>query len=246
MWLNTILRRFGIELSRTYRPHNSGNRFALSDDGESAYDLDTRKILNLLTYAKISGSPYSAEPFESGYHSLRLGDHFLKGQRDPARRLDSVPFSFSGAAVLDIGCNQGGMLFQLADQIRYGIGIDYDSRMINAATRIRSLRSDTNLEFYSFDLERENLDIIDNFLPDDDLDIVLLLSVCMWIRNWRDVIRKSHSLADSLLFESNGTDKQQAEQMAFLSSTYATVTMLREHSPDDPNQKKRKLYLCRS
>ncbi len=99
------------------------------------------------------------------------------------------------------------MLFATKDEIEWGVGIDFDSKMINAANRIRSLRKIENLDFYVFDLDREDLTIIEDFLP-DDVDIVFLLSVCAWIRRWREVIEYCRDLAPHLLFEANGTDKR--------------------------------------
>jgi SAM-dependent methyltransferase len=72
---------------------------------------------------------------------------------------------------LDLGCNQGGMLLEIAEIIKVGIGIDYDSRVINATNRISSFRRYTNLRFYVFDLEGEIPGMIDNFLP-ESVDIV--------------------------------------------------------------------------
>ena len=57
--------------------------------------------------------------------------------------------------MLDIGCNQGGMLYELSNRIKYGVGIDYDSRMINVANKIKSHNKLNHLDYYVFDLEKE-------------------------------------------------------------------------------------------
>jgi hypothetical protein len=50
----------------------------------------------------------------------------IRGQLE---RLSKVPFDFSRKSVLDIGSNQGGMLINLGDKLKWGVGIDGDSRL---------------------------------------------------------------------------------------------------------------------
>lgn len=80
---------------------------------ENDLEMDLIKIRNLLNYTKTSESLYSANQFPAGYHTLRIRDHEFKGQRDPSIRFEKVRFDFAGKSVLDIGCNQGGMLFAI-------------------------------------------------------------------------------------------------------------------------------------
>src|SRR5690606_3860648 len=151
---------------------------------------------------------------------------------------------FAGKSVLDIGCNQGGMLFQLERQLRWGIGIDYDYRMVNAANFLNTLRKSDRLHFYVFDLEKEPLDLIRDFLPESKVDVVFLLSVCMWLKNWREVVQFASRISQSMLFETNGTAEQQESQREQLTACYHTVTQISAASEDDPRQRNRRLYLC--
>jgi len=198
----------------------------------------------LLNYTKTSGATYNGVDFPAGYHTLQINGVELPGQREPAERLELLPFDFTNKTVLDIGCNQGGMLFAVGDRISQGIGIDYDSRLINAANKIRSLKRAANLDFYVFNLEDENLSVIKDFLPDKKVDVVFLLSVCMWIKNWKEVINLATEVSDCLLFESNGRTEQQEEQIAYLRDRYKSVQQLSEKSEDDKSQKNRKLFYC--
>ncbi len=203
------------------------------------------RLLNLLTYTKTSGSAYAAQQYPAGYHTLVLGDRILAGQRLPSARLNLLPISLEGLTVLDVGCNQGGMLFEAAGRgIRWGVGIDYDSRMVNAANKVKQYREVENLDFFVFNLEKEKLPLIQDFLPCERVDIVFLLSVCMWIDNWRDVIAFCSNLAPYMLFESNGSDEQQDAQVECLRENFDTVNVLQLTSEDDEGQKKRKLYFC--
>ena len=184
---NALLKPIGVKLSRIEEEANSlqhKNRYELDSETLDGIDRETRKVLNLLNYTKQSDSTYNAELYDSGYHSIQLKEFTFSGQRKPDERLADVPFDFTDKIVLDIGCNQGGMLFAVADRARRGIGLDYDARMINAANRIKAYKELGNADFFVFDLEKENLNVIDNFLPDTRVDIVFLLSVCMWVHNW--------------------------------------------------------------
>jgi len=205
---------------------------------------DVKKILHLLAYSK-NDLAYGASGFAAGYHSIKLGEDYLQGQRDPVKRLQCVPYDFNDKTVLDIGTNLGGMLFAIADKIKYGVGIDINSKMINVANRLKAyLGHESKLNFYVFDLESEDLNIIHDFLPGKKVDICFLLSVCMWIKNWREVIDYAHKISNTLLFESNGSKKGQLMQIGYLKSKYKNVHLIKDKSDDDPIQKNRGLYLC--
>jgi SAM-dependent methyltransferase len=210
------------------------------------FNKEELKLINLLNYTKKSASTYSGELYDIGYHTLTLGDKVLKGQRNPIERFKDVPFDFNNKSVLDIGSNQGGMLTAIASKIDFGIGIDYDSRMVNVSNRIKESSNHKNLQFYVFDLENEKLDYIKDLLPTDSVDICFLLSVCMWLTNWKALIKFVQKISENLLFESNGSDEQQREQIEFLKSIYKEVLLINETSEDDPLQKKRKLLLCKN
>jgi len=231
-------------------PYASRVKRALFDGGSPSPHVfvradagnDFERIRNLLDYTKTSGASYSGSQYPAGYHSIEIGGIRLDGQRDPAKRLEIVPVDFTGTTVLDIGCNQGGMLFQLRDKLRQGIGLDNDHRMVNAANRIKASLLAGNLSFYVFDLEKEPLGLIRDFLPGTGVDIVFLLAVCMWITNWRKVIDFAATVSDRMLFETNGTDQQQGDQEQYLRVRYACVRLLSGSSDDDPGQKSRSLF----
>lgn len=208
-------------------------------------EADLNRIMNLLNYTKLSGSAYSANKYPAGYHTLVLSDRVLAGQRLPSARLDLLPISLEGLTILDVGCNQGGMLFEAETRgIHWGVGIDYDSRMINAANKIKQYRGLGNLDFFVFDLEKEPLPLVNDFLQSERVDMVFLLSVCMWIDNWRSVIDFCSRLAPYMLFESNGSDEAQDEQAKYLMDHYSEVSVLQLMSKDDNEQKMRRLYFC--
>jgi SAM-dependent methyltransferase len=201
-----------------------------------------RQIQNLLNFTKTSNSDYSAKQFPAAYHTINVNGRQVPGQRDPSKRLASVPIDFHGKTVLDLGCNQGGMLHQIRSLVKWGVGIDYDPRMINAANRIKTVNTSGNISFYIVDLQNDPLDLISDFMPDRKADICFLLSVCMWLKNWQQVIDFAHSKSNSMLFETNGSPVQQDQQINYLKTKYSVIETLSEISDDDPIQKYRKLF----
>jgi SAM-dependent methyltransferase len=232
------------KLGRTLRNQQAEKYNFVRLDTASQANPDQARVINLLNYTKTSESAYNAEDFPAAYHSIVLKDLNLRGQRDPMERINLVPLDFEGKTVLDIGCNQGGMLFSISGKIAHGVGIDYDSRLVNAANKIRSYANISNVDFYVFNLEDENLDLISDFLPTEKVDVAFLLAVCMWIENWKEVIQFAKKVSTALLFESNGKSEQQLEQLEYLRSIYSKVDLISAQSQEDSLQKKRKLYFC--
>ena len=214
------------------------------NEASNSDDETFRKIRNVLNYTKLSGKSYSAQNFSAGYHSLNICGRRLEGQRDPTKRIESIPIDFHRKTVLDIGCNQGGMLHELSSKIEWGAGLDFDPRMVNAANRVKAVRKENNLDFFVFDVETEPLALIHDFLPGPSVDVVFLLAVCMWLNNWQDVFDFAAQISEAMVFESNGTEEQQAAQKRHLDSLYENITLLNDISDDDVGQKKRKLFLC--
>lgn len=208
-------------------------------------EIELVQLTNLLGYAKTELKSYSALLFPAGYHTLDVAGTILPGQRKPKDRLALLPFDLKGASVLDIGCNQGGMLFAAADSgLRWGVGIDHDVKLLNAANRMRTIRGDARISFYHFDVDKEDHGRILDFLPDENVDLVLLLSVCMWITQWKALLDFCSALSPKLLFETNGTEQQQSEQERYVRKLYTHIELLAGESLDDPIQKKRRLFYC--
>ena len=202
------------------------------------------KVLAAVKYTATRSESYCGKGFESAYHSLKIKDKYYRGQRECKTRLENIGYNFKDKNVLDLGCNVGGMLHALSGTIKFGVGIDFCHKCINAANLIRSSGNTSNLSFYHYNLETEDLRMIQNFLPAKKVDICFLLSVCMWIENWREVIGFCSDISKNLLFEANGSKEEQIEQIEFLESKYSSVKLLDSQSLDDPLQKSRKLYLC--
>jgi 2-polyprenyl-3-methyl-5-hydroxy-6-metoxy-1,4-benzoquinol methylase len=97
-------------------------------------------------------------------------------QRDAGRRLQRfgvVPDQVRGKRILDLGCNNGAMLFQLSNYApARGLGIDYDAEKVKLARRIAEFAAVEHLEFRVGDLDHmQAADVGGPF------DIVLCLAI---------------------------------------------------------------------
>ena len=204
------------------------------------------EVLNIIKYVKQSGESYSGKHINIGYHSIEIGGIYYKGQRDCLKRLEfcTKEYDFTDKDVLDVGCCVGGMLFPLSSIINSGCGIDFNYRNINAGNSIKQYKKLNNLSFYVFDLDKEELEFIKNFIP--KIDVVFLYSICMWLTKWKDLIDFISVNSKVLFIETNGSDKQQEEQLTYCKLRFSTVKNIYKLSLDDKYQHKRKLYICKN
>jgi SAM-dependent methyltransferase len=203
-------------------------------------------IINIIRYVKNSGEAYSAKHIDIGYHSIEIDGIYHKGQRDCIKRLEfcKKEYNFKNKNVLDIGCCIGGMLFPLSSEINNGCGIDFNYRNINAGNAIKEYKKISNISFYIFDLDKEELEFIKNFIP--KIDVVFLYSVCMWIKKWKKLIDFIASNSKVLFIETNGNPSEQLEQLNYCKLKFKIVKKLYDESLDDKGQHKRKLYICKN
>ena len=247
------LKRFGRKL-RGKNPRGwdkyKFQRIPLSAALQDGMDRPTQQIVNLLNYSKSSdkgqGDAYSNVSIKDLHQAYINGEDVVEEGRAPSKRLEHVPFDFKGKTVLDIGCNQGHMLFFLADRIKYGIGLDYDPPVVNAANKIRAHRKAHHLDFYIFDLENDPLELMEDMIPEEKIDIVFLLAVCAWIKNGAEVIARISRVSDNLLFEAHGTEEQQKEQIETLHKHYKNVKLLHQTKREKNGVEyfQRQMFLC--
>ena len=207
----------------------------------------SQKALNIIRYSVGRKRATFGHGFDSAYHSLNIDGELFKGQREISKRLSVIPFDFSNKVVLDMGCNIGGMLHELKG-IKYGIGLDYNSKCINAANFISQVNGRDNLSFYTFDFDKEDINFIENFCT-LDVDMCFILAMALWIKQWKELIKYAYGLSPNLLYETNGNEEFQQEQVELLKSLYSHVEQMTDCSNDDnradhKRNKARKLFLC--
>ena len=203
-------------------------------------------ILDIIRYVKDSGKAYSAKHIDIGYHSIKIDGIYHKGQRDCIKRLEfcKEEYDFTNKNILDVGCCIGGMLFPLSSEINYGCGIDFNYRNINAGNAIKQYTKTDNLSFYIFDLDKEELQFIKNFIT--QIDVVFLYSVCMWIKKWKGLIDFISLNSKVLFIETNGSQFQQLEQINYCKLKFKIIKQIYDKSLDDKGQHNRKLYICKN
>jgi 2-polyprenyl-3-methyl-5-hydroxy-6-metoxy-1,4-benzoquinol methylase len=173
----------------------------------------------------------SHNKFSYNYTTIRINNTEIKGIRDPLDRLNYIPLSFKNKSVLDLGCNVGGILFALADQISFGTGYDINPNAIETANKIKN---EHNLTHLSFNLENlENAAEI-NF---PKADIVFMLSIAVWVPNWKDILDQLDPT--TLIFEAHGKEHIKLNQVDFLKTKFSKILLI-----ETPEGDYRNLYLC--
>lgn len=128
-----------------------------------------------------------------------------EAQRDAARRLEQFgvrPEDIRGRRLLDLGCNNGAILFQLSNHApASGLGIEYDPEKIDLARRIAAFAGLARLEFRVGDLDRlEAKDIGEPF------DVVLCLAIEAHVQKPEHLYRLLAAVTrGTLLFEANAS-----------------------------------------
>ena len=207
--------------------------------------MKTKNILEIIKYVKTSDKAYSAKHIDIGYQSIEIDNVYHRGQRDCLERINTCKkeYDFTNKNVLDIGCCIGGMLLPLSESINYGCGIDFNFKNINAGNSIKQYKKINNLSFFVFDLDKENLHFINNFI--NKIDVCFLFAVCMWITKWKEVINFVSLNSKVLFIETNGTNEQQSQQIAYCKTKYNIVYEIFYNKSND-DKWNRKLYICKN
>jgi 2-polyprenyl-3-methyl-5-hydroxy-6-metoxy-1,4-benzoquinol methylase len=180
---------------------------------------------------------------EYGYHSFSIFNVNIIGQRNPIQRITKMRkmYDFADKSVLDLGCNTGGILFHLFG-IKSGIGVDFDATCISAANCIKkNLGLYSYLDFIQRDLQKD--DISDLFIK--KYNVIFLLSLGSWIKNWKEIYQLAIRCAPILFIETNN-DKEGIPQLELFKEHNCTLELVSDCSDDDTtNNYGRKTYLIR-
>jgi SAM-dependent methyltransferase len=181
---------------------------------------------------RAAGAPY-------GYHSITLWNVEFAGQRNPVQRLRVMRehYDFRGKRLLDLGCNTGGMMFHLLE-LAAARGVDADTRSIEAARVIQ--REMGVFPSYTFEVADLDQPLAAEWL---DVDVIFLLAMGSWLRQWRDLYRVALQTGATIFLEVNN-DQEGVAQLAWLEELGATVKGIADHSRDDATGNHgRKLYV---
>ena len=128
-----------------------------------------------------------------------------QAQRDAARRLEQFgvhPEDICGKRVLDLGCNNGAILFQLSNYgPACGLGVEYDPEKVDLARRIATFAGIERLEFRVGDLDA--LEAREIGAP---FDVVLCLAIEAHVQKPDHLYRLLADMTRGvLLFEANAS-----------------------------------------
>ena len=193
---------------------------ALTEIGDALQRTRSGALSNGWSNHRGEGAPF-------GYHTYSLWNVKFAGQRDPVMRLNIMRtyYNFAGKRVIDLGCNTGGMLFHLLEA-GPSHGVDLDARCIEAARVIQQ-----EFTFYPHTFQVADLDTTDPAHYLSNADVIFLLSMGSWLRNWPVVYLEALRSAPVLFVEMNN-DQEGVAQLDFF-RRYAMVTCITEGSWDD-------------
>ena len=141
-------------------------------------------------------------------------------------------------------------MLPIADKILCGVGFDINSDLVNCANRMAVHFKKRNLSFYTYDVDAVDIhppaevgayggfERMLDFLPYKHPDIIFLLAVCQWVKNWKELLIWCSKTAPCLFFEDNGNREQQRQHREVLADLYTNVTDLRF------NERGRRLFFC--
>jgi len=210
--------------------------------GVTRYGYGRGRAKEAGAFAGAYGSAWQEKGWVSYYKLDMPGLHF-NGQRDPVVRHNLLTgiapeFDFGGKSLLDVGSNMGGMLFPVAGQIRWGVGVDFDGYMVNAGNRISDAYNFKHIRFYQFDLQQDDLEAIKDFLPTDGsnggcvencVDVATMYALTRWLNNWKDVVQFLYRTSRHLVMEVNYDPAVGKEQyLAFLEGLCQSVRYVRD------------------
>ena len=178
-----------------------------------------------------------------GYHSFNFYNINIPGQRNPVKRLGYIKkfIDFKNKSVLDFGCNSGGMLLHLPE-IKKGFGYDFNPDCIKSAEFMNNiLQFNDNLTFIQKDLNDVNFPELEN----TKVDIIFLLALGSWIKNWRELYTFSIKKSKTIIYETNN-DMEARPQLKLFRDFKCDISIISAESDDDiTNNLGRKTYLIK-
>jgi len=180
-----------------------------------------------------------------GYHSFNISNINIAGQRRPLLRLNIIKkfVDFNNKTVIDFGCNTGGMLLHLPE-IQEGYGLDYSDKCITAANYIKNILGYNNkLHFILQDLNKFSmLNFIKTYNLSNKIDIIFLLSLGSWIKNWETLYINAFKNSKIIILETNN-DSEGIPQLELFKQLGGQISLICENSYDDTtNNFGRKAY----
>jgi len=180
-----------------------------------------------------------------GYHSFKINNIDLLGQRRPWIRLNKMKeyYDFKDKTLIDFGCNTGGMIFHLPE-LKNAFGLDFNKECIDSCNYISSIiQNNTNYTFIKQDLNNFDFNMFLKKSSITKVDIIFLLSLGSWIKEWKQLYKECLKYSDNIILETNN-DIEGKPQLNLFETLNCNITLISDNSQDDiTNNFGRKTYL---
>lgn len=203
-------------------------------------EVDKLKIL--ISKNVDSKITYSGKSFKGSYHTIEVDGQVIPGQRDLNYRISKIGEHLRGKSVMDLGCNQGGMLLELRDIISWGVGVDHNSGLINAANKTAEMLNVNNLSFYTYDLVSDLYTSLPCFFRrSNTVDVVFMFAIARWVCNWEQILDYMKSYTKEVFFEAHGNPQEITAQKNGLVRVFSEVE---DFGPISDDGNLRRMYRC--
>ena len=183
-----------------------------------------------------------------GYHSFKINNINVQGQRQPWIRINKMKkyYDFTNKILVDFGCNTGGMIFHLPE-LKKAYGIDFNNECIESCNYMyNNLKWNTLCSFVQQDLNSFNFDLFVETNNINKIDVIFLLSLGSWIKNWKELYQNCLRYCNNIILETNN-DKEGKPQLEFFMSLNCNIQIISNESDDDlTNNIGRKTYLIKN
>ncbi|NQY38148.1 MAG: cupin-like domain-containing protein [Alteromonadaceae bacterium] len=206
---------------------------------------EVRSIRKVSDHSKSDRKEYEEKGSLTGNLIQSTQEKEFHNQGDLKGRLAAIGYDFYNKRVLDVGCSIDSLLHTLAGQITSGVGIVANDQSVNNTNALKAMKHTNNIQFYTFDLDNGNLSVLRDFLFATPVDVCFFINLVLCVKRWKQVFRLCAEQSTTMLFEVQGSEEQQTEQLNFIQSIYTDIRLSRELSGDDLTYAKRQIYICK-
>ena len=201
-------------------------------------------VLKVLNYTKADEVGVDEASFVADYNAACIQDEIFLWHRSPQVDLLPIRYDFSGKRALDLGCLNGDLLHRLTHTLSFGVGVDANSRRINAANALKAVSQAENIHFYTFDLNTEDLSMLTSFALGESFDICLCANVLLDVNRWKELLLFCSTNSAALFVETYGNADEQEKQFNFIESLYQNIKLIAYFQNSESMDLDRKMYFC--
>jgi SAM-dependent methyltransferase len=222
-----------------------------------SYDINLKKyenkIIKKLSKANDRKPFYNnwkvIQRYEGGYHSFDIYNLNIQGHRNNKLRINEFRkyINFNNKIVVDFGCSVGGILLHI-NELNNGIGFDFDKLSIkNANYILKQIRKENTeladkYKFINLDLNLIEHNELDKFI-NKDVDIIFLLSLGSWIKNWENLYSYSIKKGKIIVLETNNKEEGKKQIEFFEKNNCKLQKIINSSTDDNTGNNKRQTFI---